>query len=648
MPLALLLLVVTTLGGALLTYLYDEDAPLGVRLSIGLVTGSIASGLIGYGLALLFGMTPLTVVLSALPLLGPLAVLRSSIVRARLRRDVRRAFRLRLRSPGHRALWVAFLLVGALLVVLFRGAMYEENGEIWTTNHYNLGDLPWHLAIIQGFAVGENFPPQHPEFAGTRLTYPFMVDFIAAQYTVCGATLTQALLLQNLTLAAALLTLLHWWAFRLTRSRFAMTAVPVMALLSGGWAWMSLLSEAWNTNIPPWQMLMHLPHDYTTGIDGIRWGNMLTTLLITQRGLMLAVPLALTVFVMLFRAQSRTPERWKRLAWAGGLTGLVPLSHGHTFLTLLIVASCLALLDLLKDRQAFREWLRDWASFFAPALVVAAPQALVLANGSGVKKELFFGWQPGWDTNAANPVQFLVFWYKNTGPLFLLLALALFWRKPNGSEPHVSDRLFRFYLPFIPCFILPNLLRFAPWIWDNIKILIYWFLGTLPLVGVALAKLWHRGGFARFTAAAFLFMSIAAGGLDVWRLASSQTKQMLFDRDGIAFATLIREKTPPRARLLHAGQHNHPALLAGRPLLSGYDGHLWSHGLDYEEQADAAKRIYAGGPEADALIARYKVRYIIVGPAERTMDGYKVNDAYLARFPEVGAVGPYSLREAVR
>ena len=41
-------------------------------------------------------------------------------------------------------------------------------------------DLSFHAALAASFAHGENFPPQHPEFAGVRLTYPFVVDFVAA------------------------------------------------------------------------------------------------------------------------------------------------------------------------------------------------------------------------------------------------------------------------------------------------------------------------------------------------------------------------------------------------------------------------------------------------------------------------------------
>ena len=55
-----------------------------------------------------------------------------------------------------------------------------DSRGLQTADGHNLGDLPFHLAVIQGFARGENFPPEHPELAGMRLTYPFLVDLVTA------------------------------------------------------------------------------------------------------------------------------------------------------------------------------------------------------------------------------------------------------------------------------------------------------------------------------------------------------------------------------------------------------------------------------------------------------------------------------------
>jgi len=70
-----------------------------------------------------------------------------------------------------------------------------------------------------GFALGTNFPPEHPELAGARLTYPFLVDFGAALLVRAGASERAAYLLQNLLLAAAFVALLHLFTLRLTGDR---------------------------------------------------------------------------------------------------------------------------------------------------------------------------------------------------------------------------------------------------------------------------------------------------------------------------------------------------------------------------------------------------------------------------------------------
>jgi hypothetical protein len=61
----------------------------------------------------------------------------------------------------------------------------------------------------------------------------------------------------------------------------------------------------------------------------------------------------------------------------------------------------------------------------------------------------------------------------------------------------VPKRLLLFYLPFTLCFIIPNFLKMAPWIWDNIKVLYYWWLASAPLVALLLARLWRRADSTR-------------------------------------------------------------------------------------------------------------------------------------------------------
>ena len=48
MPIALALALVATIGGAVASYSYDDDAPLGTRLAYGATTGFLALGFAGF------------------------------------------------------------------------------------------------------------------------------------------------------------------------------------------------------------------------------------------------------------------------------------------------------------------------------------------------------------------------------------------------------------------------------------------------------------------------------------------------------------------------------------------------------------------------------------------------------------------------
>src|SRR5205814_5414372 len=67
-----------------------------------------------------------------------------------------------------------------------------------------------------------------------------------------------------------------------------------------------------------------------------------------------------------------------------------------------------------------------------------------------------------------------------------------------------------------------NMLKLAPWIWDNVKILFYWWIASAPLVALLLARLWN-GSMAHRVSAAVLFVLLTlAGGLDVFALVTRQ------------------------------------------------------------------------------------------------------------------------------
>ncbi|MDQ3253950.1 MAG: hypothetical protein M3R15_08605, partial [Acidobacteriota bacterium] len=243
MPFALALALVAIISGTLATYFYDREASLAARTCAGTCTGFAALGLSGFMIASFIELTPVALLLTAVLVAVPsLVLLWSRERRAEVLggiddtvRDVRRA----LVNPDARTVGVVlfYTAVIALWWFVFARAMFETPDGIYTGINHNFGDLPLHLGIIAGFLHGENFPPEHPEFAGVRLTYPFMVDFVAAMFVRAGASLQGALFWQNMALATALVGLLHRWALKLTRDRAAALLTPVVLLFSGGFGW---------------------------------------------------------------------------------------------------------------------------------------------------------------------------------------------------------------------------------------------------------------------------------------------------------------------------------------------------------------------------------------------------------------------------
>src|SRR5262249_42923989 len=98
-------------------------------------------------------------------------------------------------------------------------------------------------------------------------------------------------------------------------------------------------------------------------------------------------------------------------------------------------------------------------------------------------------------------------------------------------------------------------------------------------------------------------------------------------------AARFRSLVPAEARVLTASNHNHfVPTLTGRRIVRGYAGWLWTYGLMTEREARDVRALYAGAPEAPALLERYDISYVVVGPAERASFGVNL-DFFSARFP---------------
>ncbi|MGH9929326.1 MAG: hypothetical protein ACREA9_08865 [Pyrinomonadaceae bacterium] len=679
MIISLALVLLVTASGTIASYLYDENVNFAARLCAGACIGIAALGLLGFVFASFLGLTPLAILLAVLVAVAlSLLSVRNPDRRAFIQQDLRvtsRSIRQALSDPTRIPLGytVFYVVVAAILWRAFQRAMIETPEGIFTGLINNFGDLPFHLSVITGFSFGNNFPPKDPTFAGVRFTYPFLTDFVSAIFVRCGADLRQSMFLENFVVGLAFVGLMHRWALEMLRDKLAAIITPILVLLNGGFGWVLLWNQMKQKNVNGLAGIFEsLPASFTViPATTWRWGNALSALLIPQRGFLLGLPLAVIVFTQWWLATAdagmadaetrpgdkasqgkadkkktkkqskrkrgsnpRVPEPLRlrvssvhRMIAAGVIAGLLPLVHAHSFVVVMVVGGCIALLQW--------RW-RDWIIFAVVASLIALPQMWWSTHNSAVNAGKFFEWQFGWDRGQENPVWF---WLKNSGLFIPLTITAILWR--HDKEALVPRRLLIFFLPFTLCFIIPNVMKMAPWIWDNIKVLFYWWLASAPLVALLLARLWRQGIVKRAIAVSLLACVTLAGALDVSAIVLRSNEYGIFTAPGIQFAELIKRETPPQAVVIHAPVHNHPVFLTGRRSLMGYPGHVWTHGLEFVQRESEIKRVYAGAPDALAILRKYGVDYAVVGPLEGNV--MNVNEQFFSRFQLVGEVGGYRL-----
>ena len=339
-------------------------------------------------------------------------------------------------------------------------------------------------------------------------------------------------------------------------------------------------------------------------------------------------------------ATLRAIPGWQRMLAAGLMTGVLPLVHIHSWAVVFGTAFLLGV--------AFLQWRegrwRAWLVYVVAGVALSIPTLYWETRGSQASFTSFLGIQPGWDSGTHN---LLVFWAANAGVYLALLAVAYVAHLAGPGTSPLGSRLARYSAVFLAWFVVANVFRLAPWIWDNIKVLLFWWLGGAPVVALLLVRLWRGGDPARRVAAAALFVSITlSGALDIGRAVIGPRTYLEWDTDGIAFGSRIRAEVPAGSVILAAAGYSSPILLSGRPVYIGYPGWLFANGLPYGQREQDVRAIYAGGAGAADLVRASGIDYILLGPQERA--DLAPSEDFLSRYPVEFSTGAYTLLRVPR
>jgi hypothetical protein len=521
----------------------------------------------------------------------------------------------------YRSLWF-WVLAACFAIFAFRSfcwLIYWDGNEVKVQSPNNLGDLSLHLTYINHFASGVPLWPDNPIEPFSKLRYPAGVDLFNAVLTTIGVNLIRGLVWTGLIASLATFYAFYRWA-----GNFGVAAF----LFNGGLASFPIVFSG--------RFL-----DYQ-GANNIAWKSLALSMFVTQRGVLYAFPAAL---LLLYQWRARffpeyneparvsaldepasevlSPRRAPLPFWAElSLYATMPLYHSHTFICLSVI---LAFLFILGDRAIRIHCLALVGAAILPATFCVWVTTDYFHAGSFIK------WQPGWVQNTGDMKMAVpTFWLVNFGawvPLVLFFIGITGWTvwKQKESEGFKISATIAFLIPALAIFLVGNLVKLAPWEWDNIKVIVWAYFLILPFLWTDLLSKWPVSLRAVVYIALFVSGFVTLwGGLSAGRPTPSGPDGVgirdygIADRGELDAIGGVVKKLPAQARYAGWPTWGHPILLQGRGMVLGYPGHLWTQGFDYGPTEAKLKDLMLGTPNWQQLARELNSRFLFWGREEKS------------------------------
>ncbi len=546
--------------------------------------------------------------------------------------------------------WLAVLLPWLIYSIFtIPRLLWYENGDLlagWTNVW---ADWAVHLRNSTFFANRDVLSLDNPLFAGTAWHYPYLSSYLSATLQRLNLDLASSLTWPTFALFATLPGLLFSLGKRVTQNSTAGVIFTYVVLLSGGMGVYYLLKDILAGHYF-WEASQYSPLLYTdmrqAGVStnsGIWFMNIMISELFPQRAFLAGLPLALFVLLTTWESVSTEKVGRAQLILAGVLFGILPLIHTHSFIALGIITPTFFSIHLLiawhKSGRKLSPLVKKlFATGFAllyPATLIGFTLLFVFVFDASTSNSFIhpIHW---WVPQQELPVNPVLWWGRNAGPL-IILALLGFIRDRRYLSLGIAG---------LVIFLIANFLSFQPWHYDNLKLLTYWYiLWSLPVTAL-IVKLPRKVILVSIVAVGLM---TGAGAADTLSIATSSRSDglILASKDELQFAEMVRREllTRPNALVVAATDHNHPvALASGSRLYLGFEGWIWSYGIDYSNRLNEIGVMYRFTDEGQQLLKDRGIDYMVLSPREEK----KFQAATIeltSYFPAVVDFGGYKLLE---
>ncbi len=442
----------------------------------------------------------------------------------------------------------------------FLWLIYPSGDSLMVQSANNLGDISKHLQIIRYLAAGASFWPESPFLMGAPLNYYIGADLWNSLLVLCGVPAERGLIWVGL--AGSVLAA---WALWRWGGAFGLAVF----LFNGGLAGFQVFQT----------------HEIIDFQSDLAWKNFFLAMFVTQRGLLYALPATLFLWSAwresVFRGRLIVPT------WVGFLIySTMPLFSAHAFL---------ALSALLAGMFVFQKTARLKLLAFVGCAVPPATYCAFLVTG-GFRVESGVRFLPGWMQDTGG----VWFWVLNFGISLPMMAL-LAWKVIRTDDPELRSFAGTGLLLFlVACFV-----AFAPWEWDNTKIFLWAWLLCAPYLWKLLIRPLPLAG--RY---ALCFVYFFSGAISLVGGLSNKTGYHLVGISEMNEARVALANVPALDTIATEPHHGNPVILLGRPVVCGYEGMLWAHGLEYKENWSILQDVLSKEPVWENQLRQLGVSWV--------------------------------------
>jgi len=541
------------------------------------------------------------------------------------------------RPPGHQYgdyVWLAVCLVFACWLMFatlgFKDGEFQIAFKAWT-------DFGANVSLTQSFALGKNFPPQHPFFPGEFIRYHFLFWFQTGNLEFLGLNPVWSINLLSVLSLLALLALIATFAEVLFKSRVVGRVGAALFFFSSSLSYLPFLRAQ-----PGIRSALSaitgatefLPSGYP--FRGETWGVLSANVFAYQRHLISGIGLFFVALIFAVDQYQRcaaikkekqppsiltvddepaseaitteppaevdptpdTPSFAGLPSWicAGILIGLLPYWNSPTFIAGLAVFGCLLVLAPLRRRTAI---------LLVTAIIVGLPEVLMLRSGNTMTYRLF---NPGYTLENASLWLILEYLGWTFGVKWILLWVALVFA--NGFSR-------KLLLALTSLVAIVFLFQLSVDVFNNHKLLNIWATCVNVYAAYALWQVAKQKIVGPILAVLLAIATVFGGVVDLFPLHNDPMLTVPYKNDRLS-QWLLANTQPSDIFLTHT-LLTHPILFTGRKIYLGYTLFAWTAGYNVPDREAVYRQMFqeSDATELIRLLHANNIAYVAIDDGVR-------------------------------